>query len=511
MAYNVLAYGAKGDGVTNDTASINAALAAVSAAGGGRVYFPSGTYLYSFGISALSSNLILEGVGTSTVLRRTNNVAIVGTGLTGVRIINMQFDGNSKSFDMVDLVNCSQCVIQNCTLKNGDTSSAAITLQDGSNANTIRDCYITNCGVGINLLATSSAVTNNQIVNNVLSANGSVAGPQIWLRGAQGASNNIVDGNVVVGNATGYGIVLAVATPTNYNRISNNYCASNGISGILCNADRNLIVNNHCISNGLDGIDAGDSSFCTYEGNWCFGNSGHGIEVNAQDNASTNNTLIGNNCQQNAKGGGNYDGIRIQSIGGFRCQNHLVIGNSCIDDGSPQKQVYGIRETNGGSSQTDQNWIVGNYCSSNLTGGVLTAGPNSYGRANTPATNETIITSGSAQTLALQDTGSNGANLRLQGSGGVTPAKSIRAINGAFQVLNDAYSAVILALSDAGTLQVPAQMYPGDETATARQTSGGFLHSTGIPSNANGSNNDWCISDNGHLYFKAAGAWSAKI
>ena len=55
-----------------------------------------------------------------------------------------------------------------------------------------------------------------------------------------------------------------------------------------------------------------------------------------------------------------------------------------------------------------------------------------------------------------------------------------------------------------------AQIFPSDE-ALAEQSTGGVLHSAGVPSNANGINNDWCISDNGHLYFKAAGAWVQKI
>jgi polygalacturonase len=42
---NVKDYGARGDGVTIDTAAINSAIAAASAAGGGTVDFPSGDYL----------------------------------------------------------------------------------------------------------------------------------------------------------------------------------------------------------------------------------------------------------------------------------------------------------------------------------------------------------------------------------------------------------------------------------------------------------------------------------
>lgn len=43
--YNVLGYGAKGDGITNNTEAINAAIVAAAKNGGGTVYFPAGDYL----------------------------------------------------------------------------------------------------------------------------------------------------------------------------------------------------------------------------------------------------------------------------------------------------------------------------------------------------------------------------------------------------------------------------------------------------------------------------------
>src|SRR5580658_10783558 len=56
--YNVRAFGATGDGRTLDTDSINRAIEAAAAAGGGTVQFPAGTYL-SFSIR-LKSHITLQ-------------------------------------------------------------------------------------------------------------------------------------------------------------------------------------------------------------------------------------------------------------------------------------------------------------------------------------------------------------------------------------------------------------------------------------------------------------------
>ena len=54
-ATNVKTFGAVGDGVTDDTAAITAAIAAIASANGGLLYFPPGIYLISSQISGISN------------------------------------------------------------------------------------------------------------------------------------------------------------------------------------------------------------------------------------------------------------------------------------------------------------------------------------------------------------------------------------------------------------------------------------------------------------------------
>ena len=64
--YNVIDFGAKGDGKTLDTDAVNRAITAASAKGGGTVYFPAGTYL-CFSIR-LKSNISIFLDNGSTLL-----------------------------------------------------------------------------------------------------------------------------------------------------------------------------------------------------------------------------------------------------------------------------------------------------------------------------------------------------------------------------------------------------------------------------------------------------------
>lgn len=65
--YNVKKYGALGDGNTDDTVAIQAALNAAASAGGGVVYLPAATYVISN--ITLDTNVTLCGAGWATILQ----------------------------------------------------------------------------------------------------------------------------------------------------------------------------------------------------------------------------------------------------------------------------------------------------------------------------------------------------------------------------------------------------------------------------------------------------------
>lgn len=87
---DVRAYGAAGDGVTDDTAAIQSAINAIAALGGGIVYFPPGHYMVLTGpLTVTSNSTLLVGAGQDTSLldAGTVNSVIVQVGrLTGAQI-----------------------------------------------------------------------------------------------------------------------------------------------------------------------------------------------------------------------------------------------------------------------------------------------------------------------------------------------------------------------------------------------------------------------------------------
>ena len=117
---------------------------------------------------------------------------------------------------------------------------------------------------------------------------------------------------------------------------------------------------------------------------------------------------------------------------------------------------------------------------------------------------------------SFTDAGADGgAWLRLFGNSHATNPGRLEIRVGNISNANNQFDVQVggndaLQVDRTGSVRARKQLYPGAEGAGI-QTSGGLLHAAAVPSNANGNNNDWCLSDNGHLYFKSAGAWAQVV
>lgn len=121
--YNVRDYGAVGDGATDDTGAINAAIAAMPATGG-VLFFPGGQYFTATGAFDLSKPITVRGDG--------NPSAFGSTTFTSISQILLDHD-TANLFE----VNVNGCNFRDITLSNvsatagGPTAGAGIVIIDG--------------------------------------------------------------------------------------------------------------------------------------------------------------------------------------------------------------------------------------------------------------------------------------------------------------------------------------------------------------------------------------------
>lgn len=138
---NVMWFGADNSGVSNSRDKINRAIKFTSDTGGGRVYFPSGTYLVASSggqdlhdkYVVLMSGVTLSGCsyGTSMIVRGSPETIIttespdISAGFSfhkNISIENIIFDGNYSAYffpaNLVKIDSCTNLLIDNCEFIN---------------------------------------------------------------------------------------------------------------------------------------------------------------------------------------------------------------------------------------------------------------------------------------------------------------------------------------------------------------------------------------------------------
>jgi len=121
---NVKAYGATGDGTTDDTAAIQAALDAVYAGGGGTVYFPEGVYRVTSVVKSWTSSVSVKLVGDgkrATVIRKLGGVNTPVFDFSSIpailevysEISDMRIDGNNVADSGLRVTDFARWVARN--------------------------------------------------------------------------------------------------------------------------------------------------------------------------------------------------------------------------------------------------------------------------------------------------------------------------------------------------------------------------------------------------------------
>jgi hypothetical protein len=325
---NIKNYGAIGDGVTDDSAAINTALA-----NNRDVFFPRGTYMVS-GLTVSLANARLKGDNGAILKKRANGELVeIATTATNTIIDGIILDGNSPFTGVCIRNRATGVTVQFCYAKNAVSGDATIHGSQGQSANmTIRYCTIEgsaraenadnftvdNCrilpsqvagqGAGLGVWSVTSAgshADNARFTNNRIDValNGFAIVP-LSRNGAIKPRNVVVSGNTIVANQNCYGGISMDSCGSGI--VSNNtFFVAGGIptTGALevVNSDNIVVTGNHFDSGSVmpTGIVLNNSRGCNVSGNKLTGVTKFGIWVNAPlaGNNPSNNLIANNNIE----------------------------------------------------------------------------------------------------------------------------------------------------------------------------------------------------------------------
>ena len=280
--YDVKAFAAVGDGVTDDITKIQTGIDAAEAVGGS-LLFPEGTYVVTAQLTVDSDDVTLFGVGRGSVLKTTADINIIrATGASRIAVIDLSMQGNStgSNQDGIRCINVTDSMFRGIYVK--DVGHDGILLISGCIGNSVVGCHVDGSGDdGINIGGDSPASENNTVTGNVVenctndgihvsdnSEGTSVLGNTCFNNGygivVSGPDDVTVVGNQVRDGCSNSAIFLSGTEDTTV--VGNSVDACGG-DGIFVNSDatffciRATIANNVINNPGDEGIDVENGSF----------------------------------------------------------------------------------------------------------------------------------------------------------------------------------------------------------------------------------------------------------
>lgn len=374
--FDVKRYGAVGDGLTNDTAAIQAAINA-AAASGGDVVFPPGSYKTASAL-VVKSGVSLRGFGNVSKIVGSadhdiiNDSATPATDLT-ISDLYLEVAGSSTAGSGIELTACQRVTIRNVEVYNAWDSIDVLT---GSSDVVVTSCYVHGARQqGIQVVDSTRVKVQGNIVDGVGSSN---LHHCVYI--ASGCTDLDASGNTLRG-AYGFGVHCYASTGTPQRIV----VANNTITG--CGKG----------SGTTGGIYAGGSVQCsdyTITGN-TINDAGNGAGI---DSANVSRLVITGNVVRTC----GTHGIALASASGLTC-GFTVTGNDISDWNHAGVGASAVRVPISGSLAGGV--VVGNQ----MRSPVATGGPAS------------VYSSGSADYLIVTNNDMRGGgSLALAGTNNVS-------------------------------------------------------------------------------------------
>lgn len=358
--YNVKKmFGAKGDGVTDDTAAIQAAVNAMPVQGG-EIWFPDGVYIITNTITIKAHGVSFCGLPSASTYADQPNMQAGVRGISVIQASITTFPASTPMLVWGELGTSKMWTGGGLTNMSVLGTKGHITPGDAVQSLNIQAWHIYDCIVGN--VARGVYVSSDQ---------------------PGGTSNVNIDRNIIYGLA-GIGVFMDAGSDENYVRF--NYVVNGVGAGIKTNGIGNTIIGNHINGTVLAGSGTADGSAFIINGqrNFVKDNDVLACASNGAYVAASHSQVINNHFNNpNSSSVANGAGIWVAGSG-----IDVFLSNNSINDNS-NRVVYGIRDT--------------------TTGGVVMIGPhiiNGYTTSKFVSTNnsfQNIISPGKLNVGSISD------------------------------------------------------------------------------------------------------------